>query len=210
VETSVVGQVSGQGPHGLDCVFIHVEAVGGSIEAIKFIDPDADPGTDDSVYSSTPFTFSIDVDNAEVFFEGPTSVDGNAATWGIIFTAPSTQVVITEVPKDGFELIRATCYDLGIEEQFVPVTISGNTISFEALRPAPGVDSTGQYGCDVVNVRTGPAAEVTLPPTHVAGQLPRGSGSPQALFLVLACSVGILVLTGTLGLRRGPRRRGPR
>ena len=192
-ETSVVGQVSGQGPHGLNCTFIHFANVGGSIELVKFVDPDADPGTNNSVYASSPFEFSIDVDNAEVFSEGPRSVDGNPATWGILFTGPSTNVFITEVPRDGFRLDSASCFDVGILEKFVPVAIVGNTLSFEAH--APAVDSTGHYGCNVVNVRTGAAPEVTLPPTDVGGEMPHGSGSWPGLLLALAASVAVLFLT---------------
>ena len=192
-ETSVVGQVSGQGPHGLDCTFIHFANVGGSIELVKFVDPDADPDTDNSVYASTPFEFSIELEIGEVFSEGPRSVDGNPATWGIIFTGSSTNVFITEVPKDGFALVRADCFEVGIEERFVPVAIVGNTLSFEAH--APGVDSTGDYVCNVVNARTGDTPEVTLPPTDVSGAVRRGSGSWPALLVVLASSVGVLILT---------------
>jgi hypothetical protein len=84
------------------------------------------------------------------------------------------------------------------------VAIVGNTLSFEAH--APAVDSTGHYGCNVVNARTGDAPEVTLPPTDVSGDMPRGSGSwPALLVLVLATSIALTVVTFPRTTRRRDR-----
>jgi hypothetical protein len=197
--TSVVGTFSGSMPVSLACLFVHSPAgsapVGGSIDATKVIDPDGDPSTSGWEFPSHPFEFTIELDNADVVSEMPLSVDGDSAFWGITYTAPSTHVVITEVPQDGLELVRATCFDIWSDVR-VPSTISGNSVSFEAA--APTGDLEGQYGCNFVNVRTGAAPRMTLPPTDLAGPTAGGyvDGTPL-LLLLIGTSVGVLIVRGT-------------
>jgi hypothetical protein len=83
----------------------------------QFIVPDADPNISGFEFPSRPFEFLIELDNAELVSEMPTSVDGDSAFWEITFTGLSAHVVITEVPQDGFELIRANCFDMDGRER---------------------------------------------------------------------------------------------
>ena len=116
VDVNIVDAVlSGSGPLSLDCLFIQSPAAlvpaGGFIEAYKFIDPDADASTDGFEFPSRPVEFTIALDNADMVSAMPLSVDGDGAIWEITYTAPSTSVVITEIPQPGFELVRASCFD---------------------------------------------------------------------------------------------------
>jgi hypothetical protein len=175
-------------PVGFDCQFIHAtgfDPIGSSIEVDKFIDPDADPSTPGFDFPSTPVEFRIELDAATVVAADPFAVDGEAASWAITYTAPSSRVVVTEVPQDGFELMRVTCFDIWADE-VVPSTLNGNSVSFEAM--APTDDASGFYGCNFVNVRTGAAApRITLPPTDVPARSARDAvpgGIPFALLMI--------------------------
>jgi hypothetical protein len=194
----------GSGPLSLDCLFIHspVDLVPqqGFLEAYAFIDADADASTDGFEFPSRPVTFTVALDNADVVSAMPQSVDGDGAIWEISYPAPSTRVVLTEIPQDGLELVRASCYDVWMDVR-VPSALQGTNVSFEAI--APNDDRSGHYACNFVNVRTDGAPQLTLPPTDVGGSQERSTVRWPALLLLFIATAASLLALKTIRPTRG-------
>jgi hypothetical protein len=199
--------LSGSGPLSLDCLFIHspvdVVPLQGFIEAYAYIDDDADASTDGFEFPSRPVTFTVALDNADVVSAMPQSVDGDGAIWEISYPAESTSVVLTEIPQDGLELVRASCYDFWMEVR-VPSTLQGNSVLFEAI--APNDDLSGHYACNFVNIRTDGAPQLTLPPTDIGGSQERSSVRWPALLLLFIATAVCLLASRTKRPTRGRAR----
>lgn len=192
----VLAVLSGSGPVSLNCLFVHSPAdlvpLQGFIEAYAFIDPDADASTDGFEFPQRPVKFTLALDNADVVSEMPFSVDGDGASWEISYPDPATRAVLTQIPQDGFELVRASCFDFWMDVR-VPSTLDGDRVSFEAQ--APNEEFSGHYACNFVNVRTEATPRITLPPTDVGPDTARRTGSwPPLLVFLLATVAGVMGL----------------
>ena len=204
----VLAVLSGSGPLSLNCLFVHSPAdlvpLQGFIEAYAFIDPDADASTDGFEFPQRPVKFTLALENADVVSEMPFSVDGDGAIWEISYPDPATRAVLTQIPQDGFELVRATCFDFWMDVR-VPSTLDGDRVSFEAQ--APNEDFSGHYACNFVNVRTEATPQMTLPPTDADGGKARGARVwPPLLLLVIGAAACALAL----GIHQRSRLRGGR
>jgi hypothetical protein len=91
------------------------------------------------------------------------------AAWQIRHAGDSTRVVLTEVPQDGYRLVKASCLDGDSSDGMeIATTLDGNSLSFDVSGFAPFVGFDHGYLCNFWNAPVDGAAPPTLPPTDAA------------------------------------------
>jgi len=176
------------------------------ISVWKHIDTDGDLDTFEDVQWPRSWEFQAAFeDGVEIVSADPVTNRDEPASWTIRHAGDSTRVIVTEVPQNGYRLVKASCInaesDVGPE---IPTSLDGNSLSFDVSGFGPIAGFPHGYFCDFLNVRVGEAALPTLPPTHTA----TGSGTPGSgawcLWLVgLAAAIATFVV-----LRSRPAARG--
>jgi hypothetical protein len=162
------------------CDFFNVLA-GTAVAAIsvwKYIDADGDLRTVDDVSPrSWEFRATFE-DGVEVLSADPVSNDEDPAGWLIRHAGDSTRVVLTEVPQDGYRLVKASCLDGDSSDGMeVATTLDGNSLSFDVTGFAPFVGFDHEYLCDFRNSPVDLGALPTLPPTDAV--TPSSDGSAR-------------------------------
>jgi hypothetical protein len=77
--------------------------------------------------------------------------------------------VLTEVPQDGYRLVKASCVDGDSSDGAeIATTLDGNSLSFDVSGFSPFVGFDHEYLCDFLNVSADAAGLPTLPPTDAA------------------------------------------
>ena len=168
------------------------------ISVWKHVDTDGDLATFEDVEFPPFWEFeaAFEDDVAILFADRDTNRD-EPAGWLIGHAGDSTRVVVTEVPQNGYELVKASCIDGDSSDGMeIPTTLEGNSLSFDVSGFAPFVGFPHEYLCDFLNVAVGEAALPTLPPTHATtGSAPPGSEAWRLVLLGLASLIAsILVL----------------
>ena len=109
-------------------------------------------------------------DGVEILFAEPVaSSEEDPAAWQIRHGGDSTRVVLTEVPQDGYRLVKASCLDGDSSDGMeITTTLDGNSLSFDVSGFAPSVGFEHGYLCNFWNVPTGATGLPTLPPTDAA------------------------------------------
>ena len=135
-------------------------------------------------------------DGVEIVSADPVTNRDEPASWIIRHAGDSTSVVVTEVPQNGYRLVKASCIDaesdVGPE---IPTSLDGNSLSFDVSGFGPIAGFPHGYFCDFLNVRVGEAALPTLPPTHTAtGSDTPGSGAWRLFLVGLAAATASFVV----------------
>jgi hypothetical protein len=170
---SVTFGIEADGFASYQCDFFNVPAglAMAGISVWKHIDTDGDPDTpeDDGSIGSWVFQATFE-DGVEVLFADPvTSSEEDPAAWRIRHAGDSTRVVLTEVPQDGYRLVKASCVDGDSSDGAeIATTLDGNSLSFDVSGFSPFVGFDHEYLCDFLNVSADAAGLPTLPPTDAA------------------------------------------
>jgi hypothetical protein len=184
----------------------------GVIDVFKLIDRDGNPDTDQDRDSPPVWEFqAIFEDGVDILAADPETNFEEAAHWSFNFAGAPTQVVIVEVPQQGFRFQTGWCVTAGPDGgSEVPISVVPGVIFLDVVRT--DLDF-GLYACTFVNEPGDAGATavptVTLPPTSAAtrGTSPAADDVRLALVAILGVLAGALLLTwrGSFG-RRGARR----
>ena len=109
------------------------------ISVWKHIDTDGDLDTFEDEVSPPSWEFQAAFEEGvEIVCLGPGHRSGRAAGWLIGHAGDSTHVVVTEVPQNGYRLVKASCFDA--ESDFgaeIPTSLDGNSLSFDVSGFSP-------------------------------------------------------------------------
>jgi len=174
----------------------------------KHVDTDGDLDTFEDIQSPRSWEFQAKFeDDVEIVAADSNTNRDEPAGWVIKHAGDSTRVVVTEVPKDGFLLVKASCIDaesdIGAE---IPTSLDGNSLSFEVSGFGPIAPWPHGYYCDFLNAPAGDAALPTLPPTDVGRSQERSSVRWPALLLLFITTAASLLASKTIRSTRGRAR----
>ncbi len=142
----------------------------------KHIDKDGRTETVEDHEWPRSWQFDLKVDDDVVVSSAdPLTRGDEPARWTLDFQGDSTRVTLTEIPKPGYRLIRAWCFDADTSDgPELPATLVGNSLSFNVWTLGETEDVHG-YFCNFYNSpEPGPTRTpgVTLPPTDTSPARP--------------------------------------
>ena len=172
------------------------------ISVWKHVDTDGDLNTFEDVEFPPSWEFDAAFeDDVEILFADRDANRDEPAGWLVGHAGDSTRVVVTEVQRNGYQLVKASCIDGDSSDGTeIPTTLDGNSLSFDVSGFEPFVGFPHEYLCDFLNAAVGVAALPTLPPTYAATSSDSsGSGAWRLVLVGLAA-----LIASTLVLRSHP------
>jgi hypothetical protein len=199
---SITFQVDGSEFPSYQCTFVNVPSDTrlAGISVWKHIDADGDLDTSEDHESPSSWEFEAAFEGVvEIVSADPDTDRDEPAGWLIRHVGDSTRVVVTEVPRAGYRLLKASCIDADSSDGMgIPTTLEGNSLSFDVSGFGPTSDDAHVYFCDFWNGPADVAALPTLPPTHAAPYEGVLESAPWCLALVgLAALLASLLVLGS-------------
>ena len=128
---------------------------GAVIGVVKSIDGDGNPDTIDDQIDGEGFEFEVELTDGTVEPFNPVTDEFGFAEWGIEFGPDGTTATVTEVPREGFELVSAFCAaviepddDLDGFTGDLFAELDGDSVTFRVDDP---ID---EYQCEFFNVES--------------------------------------------------------
>ena len=162
-----------------------------SIRAVSIVDDDGDPATPDDRHAfDGEWEFAGEFGTAEVVSADHTSNGPEPASWFIDYEGV-TRVVVTDLVRDGYELIDVECVAQSDNPEW---EVDGTSAIWFPPWQAFGPSA---FSCDFIHAQVGSVAtpRITLPPTDVGNDVTRRSSNwPPGVLLLLAAAASVFAL----------------